>query len=475
MTGAGRFARGCDALARLAAPSLALARGARRDGEEARVVGGAVRNALLGRAGRPIATSPPPPSRPRSRRAARRAGWKVVADRHRAWHRDRHHRRPSVRGDDAAPGHRRPTAATPWCASAATSAPTRCAATSPSTPSRSRRGRRAPRLCRRPRRPCGAPDPLHRRRRQAHRARTICASCASSASMPAMARARSIAPSFAAAIRRPGRPRAPVARARPCRDAEAPGRRAAPRRCSRQIDGAGFLLAMLGGVARAATFARLAEAEAALGLAPDPVRRLARSRPLRRRGWRPPGGAAAPIQCREPAASSHDRHRRRGDAPDEPDDAGAKALAYRLGRRGAARRPARRGRAGRARRPGGDALAVAESWTSPRLPFGGADAARLGLSPGPDIGRLLAEAERLWIAAGFPADAAGGSHPAPQAAAAIRPDATRCLSGEDRLILPRLRHAGRRPRRRRATSSRTSRRSGIHRPRQRDAAGLDRA
>ncbi|WP_420470759.1 CCA tRNA nucleotidyltransferase [Brevundimonas sp. FT23042] len=56
---------------------------------------------------------------------------------------------------------------------------------------------------------------------------------------------------------------------------------------------------------------------------------------------------------------------------------------------------------------GGDAgavLAIAETWTPPRLPVGGKDLARLGVAPGPETGRLLKAFEDRWIADDFPDD-----------------------------------------------------------------------
>ena len=49
-------------------------------------------------------------------------------------------------------------------------------------------------------------------------------------------------------------------------------------------------------------------------------------------------------------------------------------------------------------------LALARSWTPPSLPVGGADALKLGLKPGPDVGRLLEAVERWWIDGDFQAD-----------------------------------------------------------------------
>lgn len=47
-------------------------------------------------------------------------------------------------------------------------------------------------------------------------------------------------------------------------------------------------------------------------------------------------------------------------------------------------------------------LALAASWTPPRMPVGGRDLARLGLKPGPETGRLLKAFEEGWIADDFP-------------------------------------------------------------------------
>jgi len=47
-------------------------------------------------------------------------------------------------------------------------------------------------------------------------------------------------------------------------------------------------------------------------------------------------------------------------------------------------------------------LALVTAWTPPKLPVGGKDLARLGLSPGPETGRLLKAFEQSWIADDFP-------------------------------------------------------------------------
>jgi poly(A) polymerase len=52
------------------------------------------------------------------------------------------------------------------------------------------------------------------------------------------------------------------------------------------------------------------------------------------------------------------------------------------------------------------ALALAQSWTPPELPVNGGDALALGLKPGPKVGALLEAVERWWIAGDFKADRA---------------------------------------------------------------------
>jgi poly(A) polymerase len=49
--------------------------------------------------------------------------------------------------------------------------------------------------------------------------------------------------------------------------------------------------------------------------------------------------------------------------------------------------------------------ALPERWTVPKFPLAGRDALALGLAPGPRIGALLAEIEAEWIAGDFAADA----------------------------------------------------------------------
>ena len=115
------------------------------------------------------------------------AGFKAGADRNRARHGDGRRRQASVRGHDAAQGRRDLSAATPRSSSAATGRPTPSGAISPSTRCRLARdgtvhdyvggladlGRAA--------------RAFHRRSATSASRKIICASCASSVSMPHMA------------------------------------------------------------------------------------------------------------------------------------------------------------------------------------------------------------------------------------------------------------------------------------------------
>ena len=82
----------------------------------------------------------------------------------------------------------------------------------------------------------------------------------------------------------------------------------------------------------------------------------------------------------------------------------ARAAVYRLGGRTVSDRLMRRQAAGAAPSELAAARAVAADWMAPRMPVGGREVAALGVSPGPETGRLLKAFEDDWIAADFPAD-----------------------------------------------------------------------
>lgn len=82
--------------------------------------------------------------------------------------------------------------------------------------------------------------------------------------------------------------------------------------------------------------------------------------------------------------------------------AALRAALYRLGR-GTVRDRLRLAEAGAGAATDGTS-ALVETWPIPRLPVGGADLARLGVPPGPATGELLRAFEAGWIADDFPAD-----------------------------------------------------------------------
>lgn len=168
-----------------------------------------------------------------------------------------------------------------------------------------------------------------------------------------------------------------------------------------QMQAADLLYPVLGREADVATFARLAAIEAALGRMPDAVRRLgalavrdeADAKALRTglrlsnteadRLLALAGPAATPGMCEK----------------------GQKAFLYRMGRE------VFQDRALIAFARSGASLddedwralaALAASWPIPVFPLKAADFLALGLTPGPALGKALKAAEEAWIEAGFP-------------------------------------------------------------------------
>lgn len=127
--------------------------------------------------------------------------------------------------------------------------------------------------------------------------------------------------------------------------------------------------------------ARLAEAEAAAGIAPDPIRRLAALLPPE---------AAEPVGARL-KLSNLDRKRLIA-ATAGPGDEGPHALAYRMGTTGAVDRLLL----------AGESVAAIRDWTPPALPLTGGALVERGVRKGPDVARLLRQVETRWIAEGFP-------------------------------------------------------------------------
>ncbi|MFL0413919.1 CCA tRNA nucleotidyltransferase [uncultured Sphingomonas sp.] len=125
----------------------------------------------------------------------------------------------------------------------------------------------------------------------------------------------------------------------------------------------------------------LAAAEAAAGLAPDPIRRLAALIPA----------ASAESVGARLRLSNADRKRLIA-ASDGPGSEGPRGLAFRVGREIAIDRLLLAGQSI-------DALA---DWTPPRLPISGGDLVARGIARGPEVARALRQVESQWIAEGFP-------------------------------------------------------------------------
>jgi len=166
---------------------------------------------------------------------------------------------------------------------------------------------------------------------------------------------------------------------------------------------AGLLGAVIGGVSLVSAFVAMAALEAALGLEPDAVRRL----------------GALGVTVAEDAERlwqrlrlSNEEHERLGSMADHwwrispaIDTGQARTLLYRLGSQQYGDRVliswARSGA------PPDDAhwrdlLRLPERWTVPVFPIKAADLLARGVVKGPGLGKALGAAEERWIAAGFP-------------------------------------------------------------------------
>ncbi|HMF20906.1 MAG TPA: CCA tRNA nucleotidyltransferase [Pseudolabrys sp.] len=184
---------------------------------------------------------------------------------------------------------------------------------------------------------------------------------------------------------------------------------------------AGLLLRVLGGVSYLGSFENMAKVEAAIGLEPNAVRRL--------------GALAVAIpedadrlwQRLRLANSERERLASMGEGWGRISplygERAAKALLYRLRPQqftdrvllGWARSQAT------AHDPEWHALAtLPQRWTAPIFPLKGADFMKRGIPQGPTLGAALAAAEAAWVAAGFPGDQA--------AVDAIAADAERAIA-----------------------------------------------
>jgi len=168
---------------------------------------------------------------------------------------------------------------------------------------------------------------------------------------------------------------------------------------------AGLIGPVLGGVPHLASFENMAKVEAACGLSPDPARRL----------------GALGVWTTEDAErlwqrlrlSNAERARLAAMAADwwrlspAMGEGAARVLIYRIGAEHFAARALlawARSQAGAHDQTWRDLVTLPHRWTAPKFPLRAADFIARGVEKGPSLGAALARAEEAWIAEGFPAD-----------------------------------------------------------------------
>jgi poly(A) polymerase len=173
----------------------------------------------------------------------------------------------------------------------------------------------------------------------------------------------------------------------------------------RTMHEAGLLKPVLGAPGNIEQLARLAAIETALGRGPDPVLRLAA---LALDGTQQPQALQQRLRL-SAAETTRLTHAVAKNPAFDPQvaETDAQAFIYRHGVQafvdGALMDWARsRDPADKAAR--GERVRLAERWSAPELPVRGADVLARGVKPGPDVGRVIAAFEAWWIAEGYPCD-----------------------------------------------------------------------
>jgi poly(A) polymerase len=195
----------------------------------------------------------------------------------------------------------------------------------------------------------------------------------------------------------------------------------APAAVTAMSDG-GLLLAVLGGVAFLGPFAAMIAAERSLGLAPDPVRRLgalgvAVTEDAKRLTQRL---RLSNVETQRLDSMGHRWWRLGG-----MDEATARRRLYRLGEaRFHDRLMLAWARAGQTADPAPwqKLIALPQQWHAPVFPLKAADFIARGFAQGPALGHLLTLAEDAWLAADFPLDEPALTGIADQAAARLSRD-----------------------------------------------------
>jgi poly(A) polymerase len=187
------------------------------------------------------------------------------------------------------------------------------------------------------------------------------------------------------------------------------------------IDG-GLLLPVFGGISYPGPFAAMIAAERELGVKADPVRRLgalavAVTEDARRLVTR--------LRLSNAEAKRLDSMGHRWWRLAGMDEARARRRLYRLGEEAYRDRLmlawARAGRDADPK-PWRELALLPERWSAPRFPLKAADFMARGVAEGPLLGQMLALAEDAWLAAGFPLDDASIAAIADQAVARFNRD-----------------------------------------------------
>ena len=168
----------------------------------------------------------------------------------------------------------------------------------------------------------------------------------------------------------------------------------------------GFLQAIFGGVAYVGPFAAMIVAERELGLKADPIRRLAAlavavTEDARRLATR--------LRLSNAEAKRLDSMGHRWWRLADMDEARAKRRLYRLGEEAYRERLLlawARAAGNRDSVPWREFATLPQRWSAPKFPLKAADFIARGIGEGPALGHVLTLAEDAWLAADFPLDAA---------------------------------------------------------------------
>ena len=185
---------------------------------------------------------------------------------------------------------------------------------------------------------------------------------------------------------------------------------------------AGLLLPIFGGVTYTGTFAAMISAERALGLAPSAVRRLAA---LSVAVTEDAKRVASRLRLSNAEAKALDSMGHRWWRLAGKDHARARQLLYRLGEdpyRDRLMLAWARAGAGIESARWHELATLPQRWRAPKFPLKAADFISRGIAEGPALGHVLTLAEDAWLAADFPLDPSALADIADQAAARFARD-----------------------------------------------------